>query len=650
MSVRGVVLLLVIAVNTIVAFAANSATKYTFYLLVPDDRDWQSDVPMISTGGGKAGTAMDVAPGMCGWFQMVWDAGKVPNEIFVYRKNNPDDLIGMNGFWGDEAEPIPLPLKEILESFGSDKLYFIPDDSQWLDGNADNQGLFVADPGISGLCSFNLAAILYDTDESLNPLFTSEGACAGVRHGIVQQNLGSDNKPVFNTGNSNATSCAGNKTLFRTLFNYAPDTNEVQCFDMPFRRYGNDSRWGFDSDSAADLFGGYNGFFPLENTSDATVITSIGAKPCSDCRNKYKSEGPVPLTYTGDFNKYCNTYGWDNGVDCEGLFGSNNSPDVWDWSTPSWESTHNQQFCFESHATFTYSEDQEFSFRSSDDLWVFINKKLAVDNGGAHLSAPARVVLKKLNDVYGNGFLVPGQDYPLDIFFCDRRPTRSDLMIKTNMFIKQTSGLSVSGTKNSDGSVSYSICYDRSGDGSCASVALGGYGANSSIHACGNEIKNYGSLKYTIATKTGEQKAVLESGKSGWQLGGIDLSNPYSPKMNTDKIIGLAPGSYRFVMELCDNKGICEAKSRVYVNFRIKDSDSDGLDFAQTRVSDLKISVSGRNVQLYGKAGMSYAVFDMQGRIVGQGIASAMGSVVPMPHAGTYLVRINGLIHRVQVR
>jgi fibro-slime domain-containing protein len=83
-------------------------------------------------------------------------------------------------------------------------------------------------------------------------------------------------------------------------------------------------------------------------------------------------------------------------------------------------------------------EDQEFTFRSDDDIWVFINKKLALDNGVAHLAAPGHVVLKNLNKTYGKNFLVPGKEYPLDIFFCDRRTTMSNVIIKTNIFIRQT--------------------------------------------------------------------------------------------------------------------------------------------------------------------------------------------------------------------
>ena len=598
--------------------------KY-LYVLVPDDRNWLSDDMMISTDGGVTGTKMQIAPGMCGWYRMAWE--EAPDEVLIYPTNHPELIVGQYGLWGDAA---PLPLKTILEAYDSDRLYFIPDDSQWPEGREDTHGLFVTDPGVDGLCEFLLAGIIWDTDEDVNPLFFSNddysgyGACRGVRHGIVKSDLGPDNKPQFNAGNTNATVCAGNENLFRTLFNYARDTNEVQCYDMPFRHYGNDPRWGFDSDSihrslAGDEIatGGYTGgFYPVENSTDASVVTLNGVRlgPTPAARRAHRAEAPVPLLYTGDFDRYCSTPGWFGGVDCDRLSddGANSfydglhPADFWDWGArQDWTGvTRNQQFCFESHAKFTYQEDQEFTFRGDDDIWVFINKKLAIDNGGAHLAAPGHVVLKNLNATYGAGFLVPGNDYPLDIFFCDRGATMSNVMIKTNILIKQTSGLSTTMTKNFDGTERYSICYDQSGDGSCASVALGSGDGRDAIHACGAEISNYGSLQYRITTGTGVDVATLVSGQSGWQYGGFDLSDQFNPRVNPDHIWGLAPGRYRLVVAFCNNYGMCDEKSRTYINFRIKSR----LD-VMTQTSTYVVN-TGDSTSMYYRNGDKRSIVD----------------------------------------
>ena len=575
------------------------ANAAKIYVLVPDDKDWLFDNLMISANGG-AGETMSVAPDMCGWYTMTYEVP--PEEVTFYHKNTPDEKIGVDGLAGAGENPTPLPFKEILDAFGVDTLYYIPDDSQWPDGGEDNQGLFLSDPAIDGVCYFNLAAVIYDTDCSVNKdLFSvyrglggdnemgesarsecnDEGTyingCSGFRTGIVATDLGPNNKPVLNVGSVNAQSCFGNDTaLFNSLFNYRAGKNEVVCYDLPFSR-ANDGRWAFDSDNEV-IGGNKGGFYPRENPADYEVVTSISPQMCPNCRKKSRADGPIAATirYPGvhNWDYLCNGPGWTGGTNCNTYFVSDDTLVSYEWGmgsdgNPRWgEALRNQFFCLESHAKFTYQENQEFSFRSSDDLWVFINKKLAVDNGGTHLPAPGHVQLKQLNNTYGEGFLVPGAEYSLDIFFCDRRTSMSDMMIKANMFIKQTSGLSITpSSANSDGSISYNICYDRSGDGSCASVALGYSGQG--IHTCGKDIEKYGILKYKILTRAGEETAELVSGQSGKQYGGFDLSDPFNPKVYQNKINKLPPGTYRLMIEFCDKNGRCEEKSRSYINFRI---------------------------------------------------------------------------------
>ena len=629
-------LVLFAVLNALCGFA--NAENFRFYFLLPEDRDWQAATPMLSTDGGVTGTAMKPAPGMCGWYVSTWDmVTSLPEAVVVYRSTDKEDQIGVDGLWG-AADPIPL--KQYFIDRGKN-LYFIPDDAAWPDDGAD-MGWYTSDPGVNGVCSFILAAVIYDTDESLwtsqiGHIFSTDeddagyaGQCLGVRTGIVQTDLGADGKPRLDTtSGGNGIKCFGSSENFNKLFNYVEGLNEVQCYDMPFRRYGTDPRWAFDSDSAT-MAGNLGGFYPVDNTSDATVETSISPVACPTCRTKRFAQGPVPFTISADaFEKYCSGPGWYAGIDCGqdvtlangmqgGLFGDSEHPaNMWDWGAPRWESTtgHNQQFCFESHATFTYQEDQELTFRGSDDIWVFINKKLAIDNGGTHLPAPGHVQLKQLNNTYGAGFLVPGQDYQLDIFFCDRRTTMSDVTIKTNILIKQTTGLSTTSTNNSDGSVNYNLCYDKSGDGSCASVALGQSGqSKDAVHACGKDIEKYGSLKYRITTRAGEEKATLTAGASGLQYGGFDLSDQFNPKIYPEKINKLSPGSYRLVIEFCNKNGMCEEKSKTYINFRVKEN----LD-VMTQDSRYVVN-AGDEVSIFYKSGTTW-------KFAGKGLA---GSRVPV--------------------
>ena len=139
-----------------------------------------------------------------------------------------------------------------------------------------------------------------------------------------------------------------------------------------------------------------------------------------------------------------------------------------DDSVPLATAGRNQHFCFESHATFRYKHGLKFSFRGDDDIWVFINHKLAVDLGGTHLAAPGYVDLDKFMP---NG--VVGNSYPIHIFFCDRRTTMSNVHIKTNMFIEQTSGIKPSERSDmkawrENGINKVLLSYTETSDGSCA--------------------------------------------------------------------------------------------------------------------------------------------------------------------------------------
>lgn len=91
---------------------------------------------------------------------------------------------------------------------------------------------------------------------------------------------------------------------------------------------------------------------------------------------------------------------------------------------------HNFGFTFELHTEFKYNGGEVFKFTGDDDLWTFINGKLAIDLGGLHQAQDATVNLDAIATEFG---LEKGKTYPLDVFHAERKTTASNFRIDTSI-------------------------------------------------------------------------------------------------------------------------------------------------------------------------------------------------------------------------
>lgn len=87
-------------------------------------------------------------------------------------------------------------------------------------------------------------------------------------------------------------------------------------------------------------------------------------------------------------------------------------------------------FTTEIHLRFQYAAGQKFTFSGDDDMWIFVNDKLALDLGGLHAKFEAAI---DFDTQAGDLGIVAGRSYNMDVFHAERHTEASNFRIETNI-------------------------------------------------------------------------------------------------------------------------------------------------------------------------------------------------------------------------
>ena len=347
---------------------------------------------------------------------------------------------------------------------------------------------------------------------------------------------------------------------------------------------------------------------------------------------------------------------------------------------------HNYGFTMKIQASFEYIPGQYFEFFGDDDVWVFINNKLAVDLGGQHAQVFGSVDLDTLG-------LTEGANYPFHIFYAERHTSESNFMMRTSIDLEIPSNITIKDL-STDSRIIKKEVWQKIHENALSCD----FSANSANK------QERGPSTFTLfggnLPTTGVQLDKLDTA----YYSGITISNNFTTlTINTKSISQALPaGSYYVRTTL---KSIPNEHEDVHFSISAYQATSNSSTNAKSSSSNAKISSSSnkpassnsasgkssssknnsKSSSSSGKAVSSssktsnerpdfyvkmtgpfefeivmdetapslakkYAVMDMNGQVLSVGELSEKNALVKVPNRGAYIVKLGLSYQRVNIR
>lgn len=369
---------------------------------------WSNTNAVLFMGGDSVAT-MKSLKNYCGWFT----ASITPpaSDFKVYFKQT----VGLNyvGAEGMTTEEPSIANEIVLDTFPEYKTA----DTIWVQGyKTDAPAVFFKYPGVLGDCPLKKFPVtMFDWGAGVKTGVSEDfesGGCAGSNNGkgfmegMVQEKLGPKGVPV------RADPFPKDCRL----------TEHLNSWFLPEVVATDDAGNEYTNMTCRDLY--------ISMDDEGFWLAEVSSDKISEGNEKNKGG----MFLLDDFQYL------DEAKTIENPY--------FDWLNGS--GTHNFSFTMKVQAKFEYVPGQYFDFYGDDDVWVFINNRLAVDIGGQHRQVAGAVNLDTIGQTNPAEKLIPGNTYDFHIFYVERHTSSSNFRMRTSIDLQVEASMFVTSDKIGD--------------------------------------------------------------------------------------------------------------------------------------------------------------------------------------------------------